>query len=420
MSGKGGVSPAGAPVKASAEVRYRLIRRLDRGRIGTLWEARDVPVDRPVGVRVLPPALSGDHWVIDRLEAHVQENLHRLHHPWIAVVYDVWVSREGVPCLVMERLPSMTLAGRMEAGMPRSEGFRVATKVAEALDAAHRQGTIHGGLTEESVLLGPDGTVRVIDFGIAPIISEAIARRAGEGDGPAAPAVGEPGPAEDVHALAQLAHRMLEPSAVDPASVPAWNSALDRDPARRPTAAVLAAAFQEEASRDGHRGQGQADSAVRRRHATVDPESDRIQQDGASAAADGNRRRRAKAGLPPQLRGKGPIAAVGAVVLVTAVSLVVRMTSTEPEPAARSGAQAATAAPAGAMVPDVRGLSALMARDVLLQANLDLDRVVPTPGPPGVVVETDPPVGEQVGPGTMVTLFIGVEPERLEEEEVPT
>jgi serine/threonine protein kinase len=380
-------------VKASAEVRYRLIRRLDRGRTGALWEARDVPVARPVGVRVLPPALSGDPWVIDRLEKHVQEHLHRLNHPWIAVVYDVWVSREGVPCVVMERLPSMTLARRMQAGMPRPEGFRVATKVAEALDAAHRQGTIHGGLTEESVLLGPDGTVRVIDFGITPIVAEAIARRAGEGDGAAGPAVGEPGPAEDVHALALLARRMLEPSTADPSSVPAWNAALDQDAARRPSAAVLATAFQEEASRDEHRGRAPADPTVRRRNATVEPESNRSEQDRSSPAIDGHRGRRARAGLP-QLRGKGPMVAIGAVLLVIAVSLVVRMTSTEPEPAARSGGGSAAAA--GVMVPDVRGLSALMARDVLLQADLDLDRVVPTPGPPGVVVETDPPVGEQV------------------------
>jgi beta-lactam-binding protein with PASTA domain len=72
------------------------------------------------------------------------------------------------------------------------------------------------------------------------------------------------------------------------------------------------------------------------------------------------------------------------------------------------------------VVPDVVGVRTSVARDRLLLADLTLGRVIPTPGPPGVVVRADPATGQAHTAGTPVTLYVGVEPDRLEQEvEVP-
>jgi PASTA domain len=71
----------------------------------------------------------------------------------------------------------------------------------------------------------------------------------------------------------------------------------------------------------------------------------------------------------------------------------------------------------GIVVPEVAGLTAWEARDVLLTVDLRLARIVPVPGEPGVVVGTRPATGKVVGPGEAVTLLVGVEPDRLGPEE---
>jgi hypothetical protein len=75
---------------------------------------------------------------------------------------------------------------------------------------------------------------------------------------------------------------------------------------------------------------------------------------------------------------------------------------------------------AGPVVPELSGVSIWEARDRLLQADLTLDRVMPTPGPPGIVVSADPAPGRVVPAGTAVTVYVGVDPERLQQERVST
>lgn len=87
-----------------------------------------------------------------------------------------------------------------------------------------------------------------------------------------------------------------------------------------------------------------------------------------------------------------------------------------PNSIVNGSAPPATTGEPGSVVPKVTGVSVSTARDLLLQADLTLDRVMPTPGPPGIVVSAEPPSGRVLPAGTAVGLYVGVEPDRLREE----
>jgi eukaryotic-like serine/threonine-protein kinase len=140
---------------------------LASGGMGAVWAARDLPLDRPVAVKVLGPAFADDGRAAERLRREARA-AGRLEHPSIARVLDQG-EHEGRPYLVMELLEGESLAERIDRAGPMApaEAARVVAEVAEALEAAHRAGVIHRDVKPGNVFLASDGAVKVLDFGIA-------------------------------------------------------------------------------------------------------------------------------------------------------------------------------------------------------------------------------------------------------------
>ncbi len=149
---------------------YRLAEKLGEGGMGVVWKARDTTLEREVAIKVLPEHFSGDADRLVRFEREAK-SLAALNHPNIASIYGL--HRTGdLHFLAMELVPGEDLAERLARGaLPQDEALRVALQVAQAVEAAHDHFVIHRDLKPGNVKLAPDGTVKVLDFGLAKALS---------------------------------------------------------------------------------------------------------------------------------------------------------------------------------------------------------------------------------------------------------
>ena len=151
---------------------YEIIAPLGAGGMGEVYRARDRTLNREVAIKVLLPALANDP---DRLARFSREArvLASLNHPNIAHVYGL-EEAAGVGAIVMELVEGPTLADRTAGGpLPVSEALAIAAQIAAALEAAHEQGIIHRDLKPANVKVREDGTVKVLDFGLAKALDPA-------------------------------------------------------------------------------------------------------------------------------------------------------------------------------------------------------------------------------------------------------
>ncbi|WP_258563687.1 serine/threonine-protein kinase, partial [Streptomyces phytophilus] len=155
--------------------RYRLLELLGRGGMGEVWQARDESLGRRVAVKCLKPA--GPHRQGHPLSTAIQERFRRearvaalLQHRGVTVVHD-FGEDEGVLYLVMELLQGRNLSQLLEAGghrpLPVGEIIDIAEQVAAALAYTHDQGVVHRDLKPANIMRLGDGTVKILDFGIA-------------------------------------------------------------------------------------------------------------------------------------------------------------------------------------------------------------------------------------------------------------
>ena len=145
---------------------YQLASRIGAGGMGEVYQARDTTLDRQVAIKVLLPAVASDP---DRLARFRREArvLASLNHPHIAQIHG-FEDAGGVHALVMELVEGPTLADRIVSGaIPINEALAIASQIADALEAAHEQGIIHRDLKPANIKVREDGTVKVLDFGLA-------------------------------------------------------------------------------------------------------------------------------------------------------------------------------------------------------------------------------------------------------------
>ena len=134
--------------------------------MGEVYRARDITLNRDVALKVLPDAFIRDPDRLARFKREAQL-LASLNHPNIAAIYGFEQSN-SVQALVLELVEGPTLADRIAHGpIPVDEALRIALQIAEALEAAHEQGIIHRDLKPANIKLRRDGTVKVLDFGLA-------------------------------------------------------------------------------------------------------------------------------------------------------------------------------------------------------------------------------------------------------------
>ena len=158
---------------------YEIVAPLGAGGMGEVYRARDTQLKRDVAIKVLPAAFSTDSDRLARFQREA-ELLATLNHPHIAAIYGL--ERTGTDtALVLELVDGETLAERIARGpIPLDEAIPIARQIADALESAHDRGIIHRDLKPANVKVRPDGTVKVLDFGLAKALD---AEAEGSGDG---------------------------------------------------------------------------------------------------------------------------------------------------------------------------------------------------------------------------------------------
>jgi eukaryotic-like serine/threonine-protein kinase len=145
---------------------YEVIAPIGEGGMGQVYRARDTKLNRDVALKVLPDSFANDPDRLARFQREAQV-LASLNHPNIAHIHGLEDSG-GVRALVMELVEGEDLAQRLTRGaIPVDEALPIARQIAEALEAAHEQGIIHRDLKPANIKVRPDGTVKVLDFGLA-------------------------------------------------------------------------------------------------------------------------------------------------------------------------------------------------------------------------------------------------------------
>ncbi len=150
---------------------YEIVELLGSGAMGEVYRARDRKLNRDVALKVLLDSGGASHERVERFAREAQV-LAALNHPHIAQVYDIQEDAAAGPCIVMELVPGRNLAELLEAGpLPMTEALTIGRQIADALEAAHEAGLVHRDLKPANVKIRDDGTVKVLDFGLAKYAS---------------------------------------------------------------------------------------------------------------------------------------------------------------------------------------------------------------------------------------------------------
>ena len=145
---------------------YDVTALIGEGGMGQVYQATDIKLNRQVALKILPEAFADDPDRLARFQREAQV-LASLNHPNIAAIHGLEES-SGIRALVLELVEGPTLADRIAKGpIPLDEALPIAKQIAEALEAAHEAGVIHRDLKPANIKVRDDGTVKVLDFGLA-------------------------------------------------------------------------------------------------------------------------------------------------------------------------------------------------------------------------------------------------------------
>src|SRR5262249_36250665 len=161
-----------SPVEATPMIgrelgQFEVVAKLGEGGMGEVYRARDTKLGRDVALKVIPDLFATDPERLARFEREAQV-LASLNHPNIAHIYGVEESG-AVKALVMELVEGKTLGELTpkNVGLGPDQALSIARQIAEALEVAHEQGIVHRDLKPANIKVRDDGTVKVLDFGLA-------------------------------------------------------------------------------------------------------------------------------------------------------------------------------------------------------------------------------------------------------------
>ncbi len=212
--------------------RYRLLGLLGEGGMGTVYAAEHQESLRRVALKIIKPELESSAVARGRFLREC-ELLERIDSPYVVQVHESGQSEAGEVFLVMELLEGVSLGDRIETrgAVPPAEAVRIAVQIAHALGAAHHEGIVHRDLKPDNVFVCEDGTVRVLDFGIARLLDGVTLEPGSRKLTATGTIVGTPayispegaaggfiGPAADLYSLGVLLHEMLA------GELPFWDS----------------------------------------------------------------------------------------------------------------------------------------------------------------------------------------------------
>jgi serine/threonine protein kinase/Tol biopolymer transport system component len=145
---------------------YEIVAPIGAGGMGEVFRARDTRLNRDVAIKVLPATFAHDKERVARFRREAQV-VASLNHPNIAAIYGL-EETNGVIGLALELVEGEDLAQRLTRGaIPIEEAVEIARQIAEGLEAAHEKGIVHRDLKPANVKIAPDGTVKILDFGLA-------------------------------------------------------------------------------------------------------------------------------------------------------------------------------------------------------------------------------------------------------------
>jgi len=226
----GGTIPYAVPVPAAAEPveaavgAYELLEKIAQGSMAVVWKARQRGLNRVVALKMVLPGVQAGRVEHARLRTEA-EAVARLQHPNIVQIFEVgeWHGGEGglpVPFFSLEFVPGGSLDRKL-AGTPRSASYaaELVQTLARAIHYAHQQGIVHRDLKPANVLLTPDGTPKITDFGLAKLLDRVSAHSTESGHIFGTPSYMAPeqadgsarqiGPAADVYALGAILYEVL-------------------------------------------------------------------------------------------------------------------------------------------------------------------------------------------------------------------
>jgi serine/threonine protein kinase len=150
---------------------YQVVEQIGAGGMGIVYRARDEKLERDVALKVLPPGMLADEDARRRFRKEALA-LGKLNHPNIATVHE-FGSEGSTDFIVTEYIAGVTLDARLRGGtLPLKEVVRMGSQLAHGLSAAHEQGIVHRDLKPANLRLTPDGRLKILDFGLAQLMSQ--------------------------------------------------------------------------------------------------------------------------------------------------------------------------------------------------------------------------------------------------------
>jgi serine/threonine protein kinase len=154
-------------IASALEGRYQVMKELGRGGMGIVFQAHDKQLNESVAIKILSPLLSNDTDALERLRREVSA-ARRITHPNVIRIHDISEAK-GLQYVSMEYFNGRSLKDyiRSRNSLSQKEALNIAVQIADALEAAHRQGVVHRDLKSQNVLVDSANQVKVIDFGLA-------------------------------------------------------------------------------------------------------------------------------------------------------------------------------------------------------------------------------------------------------------